>query len=59
VASEAADDVVLALNEAAANAILYRSGGAPPARETGASAGYWGRRLVIEASFEVRPLGDW
>jgi anti-sigma regulatory factor (Ser/Thr protein kinase) len=30
VASEAADDVVLALNEAATNAILYGSGGGRP-----------------------------
>jgi hypothetical protein len=32
--------------------------GAPPARETGVSEDCWGRRLVIEASFESRPLGD-
>jgi anti-sigma regulatory factor (Ser/Thr protein kinase) len=30
VASEAADDIVLTLNEAAANAILYGSGGGQP-----------------------------
>jgi hypothetical protein len=30
--------------------------GAPPARETAASAG-WGRQLVIEASFEVTSAG--
>jgi hypothetical protein len=30
----------------------FDSGGAPQARETGVSEG-WGRRLVIEASFEV------
>jgi anti-sigma regulatory factor (Ser/Thr protein kinase) len=32
VASDAADDVVLALNEAATNAILYGSGGGQPVR---------------------------
>jgi hypothetical protein len=32
--------------------------GAPPARETGVSEDCWGRRLVIEASFESRSLGD-
>jgi hypothetical protein len=31
--------------------------GAPPARETGVSEGCWGRRLVIEASFEVTAVG--
>jgi hypothetical protein len=31
----------------------FDSGGAPPARQTSMPEGCWGRRLVIEASFEV------
>ena len=38
VASEAADDIVLTLNEAAANAILYGSGGGSRSRWSSTSA---------------------
>ncbi len=58
VPSEVADDLVVALNEAATNAVVYGSGAGQPVRVTVQVASGWVEAVVVDQGPAVAPLGS-